>query len=124
MTKGQRIKKLREAKGYTQEELAKRLNTSKQAIGKYEKEIVTNIPSDRLEAMALILDTTPEYILGWDEKYNAVETQKNNDIMADIIIRMQRDPDFFDVAQILYSYDSNKIAFVKQFLNNLNSLHK
>lgn len=124
MTKGQRIKKLREAKGYTQEELAKRLNTSKQAIGKYEKEIVTNIPSDRLEAMARILDTTPEYILGWDEKYNVVETQKNNDIVTDIIIRMQRDPDFFDVAQILYSYDSNKIAFVKRFLDDLNSLHK
>lgn len=124
MTKGQRIKKLREAKGYTQEELAKRLNTSKQAIGKYEKEIVTNIPSDRLEAMARILDTTPEYILGWDEKYNVVETQKNNDIVTDIIIRMQRDPDFFDVTQILYSYDSNKIAFVKRFLDDLNSLHK
>ena len=66
MTKGDRIKNLRIAKGITQIELAKRLNTTKQTISKYEKEIVTNIPSDRIEDMARILDTTPEYILGWD----------------------------------------------------------
>lgn len=66
MKKGDRIRLLREKKGLTQEELAKLLYTKRQTISKYEKGIVTNIPSDRIEAMARILDTTPEYILGWD----------------------------------------------------------
>lgn len=68
MTKGERIKYLREAKGMTQDELAAKLGTIRQTIYKYEKNIVTNIPSDRVEALAKILETTPEYILGWDEK--------------------------------------------------------
>ena len=68
MSKGLRIKQLREAKNLTQEELAKLLSTKRQTISKYEKGIVTNIPSDRVEELAKILETTPEYILGWEEK--------------------------------------------------------
>ena len=64
--KGDRIKQLREAKKLSQAELAKLLNTKRQTVSKYENGIVTNIPSDRIEEMARILDTTPEYILGWD----------------------------------------------------------
>lgn len=67
MTKGKRIKQLREENRITQEELAVRLNTTKQTISKYEKDIVTNIPSDKIEALSLILGTTPSYILGWDQ---------------------------------------------------------
>ena len=77
MTKGDRIKNLRIAKGITQIEFAKRLDTTKQTISKYEKGIVTNIPSDRIEDMARILDTTPEYILGWEPK------EKEKPIAAD-----------------------------------------
>lgn len=68
MSKGDRIRDLRKAKKITQIEMASMLNTTKQTISKYEKNIVTNIPSDRLELIAKILDTTPEYILGWEEK--------------------------------------------------------
>lgn len=70
MGKGDRIRRLREQKKLTQEELARLLDTKRQTISKYEKGIVTNIPSDRIEAMAHILDTTPEYILGWDIEEN------------------------------------------------------
>lgn len=66
MTKGDRIRELRKAKRITQEEMAQMLSTTKQTISKYEKGIVTNIPSDKIEAMAKALETTPEYILGWD----------------------------------------------------------
>ena len=66
MTKGDRIRKVRKAMGITQDEFAKRLKTTKQTISKYEKGIVTNIPSDRIEEMARILNVSPEYILGWE----------------------------------------------------------
>ena len=59
MTKGERIKQLRESANLTLEELAKKLHTTKQTIYKYEKNIVTNIPSDRIEALAEVLDSTP-----------------------------------------------------------------
>lgn len=79
MGKGDRIRQLRENKRLTQEELARLLDTKRQTISKYEKGIVTNIPSDRIEALAEILDTTPEYILGWEEKEKAV----NDDGLSD-----------------------------------------
>lgn len=111
MTKGERIRKLRVAKGITQESMAKSLNTTKQTISKYEKGIVTNIPSDRIESMAKLLDTTPEYILGWEK------IQKNNDTISDVVLRMMNDSDFFDLVETLHSLDSEKISSVKHMLS-------
>lgn len=67
MAIGKRIKALRENLSITQEELAKRIGTTKQNIYKYENEIVTNIPSDKIESLANILNTTPAYLMGWEE---------------------------------------------------------
>ena len=64
---GERIKQLREANSLTQEELAKRLETSKQTIYKYENQIITNIPSDKIEILAKIFKVSPIYLMGGDE---------------------------------------------------------
>lgn len=111
MCKGERIRKLREQNNLTQEQLAKRLNTTKQTISKYEKGIVTNIPSDRLETMAEFLHTTPEYILGWEK------VQKNNDIISDAVIRMRTNEDFLSVVKKLMEIDDEQVKGVNQMLN-------
>lgn len=67
MTKGERIKQKREQLGISQTELAKRIDTSKQNLYKYENDIITNIPSDKIEALAKELNTSPAYIMGWNE---------------------------------------------------------
>ena len=48
MTKGERIKKLRKSMGFSQVEFADRIGVSKQTLYKYENDIVTNIPSDKI----------------------------------------------------------------------------
>lgn len=111
MGKGERIKKLRERNNLTQEQLAKRLNTTKQTISKYEKGIVTNIPSDRLETMAEILHTTPEYILGWEE------IQKNNDTITDAVVRMRTNEEFLSLVEKLIHLDDEQLKGVNQMLN-------
>ena len=68
MKKGERIRSRREALGITQTELADALSTTKQNIYKYENGIISNIPSDKIEAMAEILKTTPAYLMGWEEE--------------------------------------------------------
>lgn len=45
------------------------------------------------------------------------ETQKNNDIITDIIVRMRTDKDFFYVVKTLNSLDKDKLAGVLQMLN-------
>lgn len=65
MTTGERIKLLRKSHNLTQEELGKKIGVQKAAIQKYEKGTVKNIKRDSIIKLAEILDTTPEYILGW-----------------------------------------------------------
>lgn len=65
MKKGDIIKGLRESFGMTQEELAKILGTTKQTVYKYETGVITNIPSDKIEAIADTFKTTPDFVMGW-----------------------------------------------------------
>ena len=67
MISGNEFKELRRNKGLTLKDVAKVLNTSEQAVNKYELEIVRNIPLERIEAMAKLYEVSPAYIMGWDE---------------------------------------------------------
>lgn len=73
MTKGQKIKHSREVLGLSQSEVAEKLGEKKQTIYKYENDIVTNIPSDKLEKLAKILNITPAYLMGWDDDITQAE---------------------------------------------------
>ena len=75
MNVGNRIKKIREEKRISQTELAEKTASSKQTIYKYENGIVTNIPSDKVELIAKVLEVTPAYLMGWED----VSVIKNND---------------------------------------------
>jgi len=70
MTMGEKIKAARKSKGYTQEELGSKCGTTKQTIFKYEGGIVTNIPLDRIQKIAYILNFSPAYLMGWEEPEN------------------------------------------------------
>lgn len=66
MTKGEIIRRLREEADMSQTELARKIGTTKQNIYKYENGIVTNIPSNKIEAIADIFNVSPDYIMGWN----------------------------------------------------------
>lgn len=66
MTIGERIKENRIRLKLTQMELAERINVAKQTVFKYETGIVTNIPSDKIEAMARVFGISPGVLMGWD----------------------------------------------------------
>lgn len=68
MTIGEKIKKLRLEKGISQEELAKILNTTKQAVYKYESNVVTNIPISKIQILANFFEVSPAYLTGWNSK--------------------------------------------------------
>ena len=67
MTVGEKIRLARQRKGVSQEAVAKALKTTKQNIYKYETGIITNIPTDKIEALASYLGVTPAYLMGWEE---------------------------------------------------------
>lgn len=66
MTVGKRIKYLRcEKMNMSQVAFADKLNVSKQTLYKYENDIITNIPSDKIEAIAALCGVSPAYLMGW-----------------------------------------------------------
>lgn len=67
MTIGDRVRKEREYCNLSQTELADKINVSKQTLYKYENNIVTNIPSSKIEELAKILHVSPAYLMGWEE---------------------------------------------------------
>ena len=66
MTVGERIKLARETKNLSQTDLANACKISKQTLYKYENKIITNIPSDKIEAIANYLSISPAYLMGWE----------------------------------------------------------
>lgn len=61
------LKMRRKALNLTLEELAERVGTSKQTIHRYENGTITNIPPEKVEALANALNTTPAALMGWQE---------------------------------------------------------
>ena len=51
------------------------------------------------------------------EEPMTAEKEKDNDIMADIIVRMRTDDEFFSCVKSLYMYDSAKIRGMAEMLN-------
>lgn len=62
MIKGDRIKKLRESKGLTQQDFAEKLGVNRSMVAKYEAGAVMSIPT--LMTICKLLDTNPNYLLG------------------------------------------------------------
>jgi transcriptional regulator with XRE-family HTH domain len=110
MAIGDRIKARRKQLRMSAEELAKRLGKDRSTIYRYEKGDIENLPLDILEPIAAALETTPQYLMGWEE------VQKKNNIQADIVLRMQRDEVFLEAVESLYSMDSDKLASLLAFL--------
>ena len=48
--------------------VAEKLGVSKVTISRYETLDITNIPSDKIEGMAKIYNTTPAFLMGWETK--------------------------------------------------------
>lgn len=85
MTIGDRIKKQRERLGISQTELANRIKSSKQTLYKYENNIITNIPSDKLEKISEVLCVSPAFLMGWEENLK----KENADIIPDLMSNQQ-----------------------------------
>ena len=113
---GEKIKAARLQKGYTQEELGNLIGVQKSAVAKYEKGRVVNIKRSVLAKLSKVLDIPPAELVGGVTP----EIQKNNDIRADIIVRMRTDADFLSVVELLNNLNSDQLASVKQMLKAFN----
>jgi transcriptional regulator with XRE-family HTH domain len=115
---GQRIKRRRKELKMSAEELGKRLGKDRSTIYRYEKGDIENLPLDILEPIAAVLQTTPQYLMGWQE------IQKKNDILSDIILKLNKDAELLEMVAILSTLDIEKRAAVKPVLLALQATDK
>ena len=67
---GERIKKRRKELGLSAEQVADKLGVSPATIYRYESNDIVNMRIDKLEPIANILNTSPAYLMGWEEDIN------------------------------------------------------
>ena len=73
MNVGQRIKQRRKELRISADELGKALGKDRSTIFRYEKGDIEKLPLDILEPIAKVLQTTPRYLMGWEEEKPTVD---------------------------------------------------
>ncbi len=82
---GSLLKQLRIDNKYTLDEVGKIIGVSKQTLYKYENNIISNIPSDKIELLAKLYNVSPALIMGWDalntecypiHQHNSIDSNK------------------------------------------------
>lgn len=75
--------------------------------------------ADRLYIIARVLDVSEAWLLGYDVPMNRTIEQKKNDDLVEIIAKMRKDPEFFEVVSKLASLAPAEYESVKQLLSVL-----
>lgn len=80
MNIGERIKYRRKELGLSVDYIAKSLNKNRATIYRYESRDIENLPVTILEPLAKLLQTTPEYLMGWEE--NIVDSNSTSNLFS------------------------------------------
>ena len=62
------LKRLRKERKLTLDDIAEALGTSKQTIHRYENGIITNVPPEKVQSLAELLEVTPAELMGWEKQ--------------------------------------------------------
>lgn len=123
---GNRLKKLRERLGISQTDFAIKIGESKQTLYKYEHNITTNVPSDKIELMAEILGCSPAYLMGWEEKETPEEEERAKRIRelykyidAETLEAAENDPQLMEFIQLFMNTSPENRPAVLQILKGL-----
>ena len=113
--------RLREAMtdaGMSQAELMRSTGLQRSAIsrylsGEYEPKALA------VGKMARVLGVSEMWIFGYDVPKNRTAEQKKNDDLVQVIAKLRKDPEFFEVVSKLASLPAAEYASIKQILSAL-----
>ena len=109
----QRIKSQRLRCGYTLAEVADKLGVKEATVQRYESGEIKNIKHATITKLASIFDTTPAYLMGWEDD---TPSYKKNDAITDIILRLRSDADFLALVEKLASLPADKLSAIRSLL--------
>lgn len=74
MNVGQRIKNRRKELGMSADKLAELINKNRATIYRYEKNEIENMPYDVIEPLAKVLNVSPAYLMGWEDRATSLDS--------------------------------------------------
>lgn len=113
------IKKARLQQNMTLDDVAKIVGVSRQTIQRYESGVIGNIPSDKIEKIAMALRTTPGALMGWDSDTPANNGYYDDPGVVALAEELRADPNrriLFDATKDLSKDD---IDIVLNLINGL-----
>lgn len=111
-TMASNIRRYMERKGVTNQQLCEALGFKYTTFLDWVN-AVTYPRIGKIEAMADYFGIQKSDLI---EEPMTVEKEKDNDLLADIIVRMRMDENFREAVEILYLLDASRITGVKQLL--------
>ena len=102
----ERIKRLRKQNKLSVDEIIKKLNISRATYYRYESNEIEKLPLTILEPLAKILNTTPAYLMGWQEPH-----QPNESIISDQAEGYYVEPETAEFAEYLRTRPEMRILF-------------
>jgi transcriptional regulator with XRE-family HTH domain len=82
---GEKIRRRREQLGISVDELAGKLNKDRSTIYRYEKGEIGSIPGEVIVPIAKALETTPQFLLGWEDDSVLVDITRNSQHSSTVI---------------------------------------
>lgn len=108
MSVGERIKEKRLEMGLSLEDLAKAIGVNRSTVKRYEDGKILRIPHNVIEMLAVILNTTPEYLMGWDNK------SENSDL--------ELDGEILILAREMQSLPKEKRSLLKEIVKSMSDI--
>lgn len=119
MTIGEKIKKARLEKGYTQEELGKLIGVQKSAVAKYEKGKVVNIKRSVLAKISKVLEIPPVELVSDIEEKPVETANKLADWYLGLEFKENEDVDFLTMVSEYKQLDASKQEQVREYVHFL-----
>ena len=76
----------------------------------------TKPKADRIFVISQVLGVSEAWLLGYDVPKNRTAEQKKNDDLVQVIAKLRKDPEFFEVVSDLASLPTAEYASIKQLL--------
>lgn len=119
MNIGDRIKARREELGLSQDELAKRMGyTSRSTINKVEKNI-NDVTQSNVVKYAKALETTPSYLMGWEEPQPQIHIDYMNEDIANMIVQLRSEGTSLKVIQEYFLLSPQRREIVMNLVHSL-----
>lgn len=112
---GEKIKARRISLGWSQRELAERMGYKNHSVVARVEAGKVDLPQSRLDQFAKVLGLSHAYLLGLVSE----ETSIKNDRLAELIVKMRKDPEFFEAVSNMADLSANEFENIKGLLSAL-----